>query len=77
MVALVLVQIFDYFLQNLDIFKLPGDVYHLGVLKLEIGSLAYAGVFAGAFLWMFVLSRITLRRLIKRPILEALRQEFS
>ncbi|EQC48935.1 MacB-like periplasmic core domain protein [Bacteriovorax sp. BSW11_IV] len=75
--AIVFVYIFDYLLQNLDIFKLPGDVYHLGVLKLEIGMIAYIGVFAGAFIWMFILSRLTLSRIIKRPILEALRQEFS
>lgn len=76
-VSILFVQFFDFCLQNLPIFKLPGNVYQLGELKLEISFFSYLLVFFSALVWMYFLSWFTMRRLSKRSLLQALRQEFS
>ena len=70
------VKIFGFLLANLAIFQLPGDVYHLGTLTLEISLMDYGIVFSLALLWLFLISTVGLIRIKRRSILHGLRREF-
>lgn len=76
-VSLLLVEIFDLCLQHLSIFKLPGDIYHLGQLDIIINGFDYLLVFGATLLWIVLLSWISLRKIGQRSILHGLRREFS
>ena len=74
--SIFLVRIFDWMLQNLSIFSLPGDIYHLGRIKIVLGMGEYSLVFSLTLLWLLLISWIALVRL-KKSLLANLRREFS
>ncbi len=76
-VSLLLVKIFDLCLQHLSIFKLPGDIYHLGQLDIIINGFDYLLVFGATLLWILLLSWSSFRKIGNRSILHGLRKEFS
>ena len=69
--------IFNYLLMNLPFFKLPGDIYVLSRLKIELEVYDYLIVFGLALLWIFVLGFLSLLKLKNKTLLHSLRQEFS
>ena len=75
--SLVLVEIFDYALQNLTILQLPGDVYSLAQLKLSLSFNDYILVFLSALFWLFLIISFALYRMTKKSILSGLREEFA
>lgn len=75
--SLVFVELFDYLLQTLPLFSLPGDVYHLGRLSLSLEWSDYLLVFLSALFWLLMIVAFSLYRMNKRPVLYGLRKEFS
>jgi len=71
------VYLFDYLLGNLSILNLPGDVYYLGRLKLNLDIWDYGVVFTSALAWLVLIVAIALYRMNKSSILSGLRKEFS
>ncbi|HAZ14049.1 MAG: hypothetical protein A2X86_17075 [Bdellovibrionales bacterium GWA2_49_15] len=77
LVSLLFVQIFNLLLHNLDLLKVPGEIYHLGRLDIKLGLFEYLLVFAPALAQIIVLALFGLRRFMNRPIISGLRMEFS
>lgn len=77
LLSFVFIGFFKYSLLNLNIFELPGEVYHLARLNLEVGAVDYALVFGGALLWLFFLSLRNFKKLAGPSILAGLRSEQS
>ncbi|MGB0453448.1 MAG: ABC transporter permease [Bacteriovoracaceae bacterium] len=75
--SLVFVEIFDYLLQNLSVFSIPGDVYIIGGLKLSLKLKDYLTVFFIAFVWLVVINLFGIIRYKKKSILDGLRREFA
>lgn len=69
--------IFDLLLQNLDIFKLPGDVYVLSKLSLDLDANDFLIVFGIAAIWILIIGFVSWYKLKRRSLLSGLRQEFS
>ena len=76
LVSLFFVQFMNWMLQNIDFFKLPGDIYHLSRLEIILGSSDYAIVFISALFWLLLISFIAVFRIRKKSILLGLRKEF-
>lgn len=72
-----LVKIFNWLLNHLAFFQLPGDVYHLGRLELILRPQDYALVFILALVWLLILSWLGLRKVRKQEVLFGLRREFN
>lgn len=77
LISLVWLRIFDYALANWSVFKLPGHVYQLEQLALEIKTEDYILVFSVAVVWMLLISFIGLWRIARQPLLAGLRKEFA
>ena len=75
--AVLLVHFFNYLLTYVSIFKVPGEIYHMGRLKILLTSKDYILVFGLALLWLLLVFAVGYIRLRKRPILEGLRKEFA
>lgn len=77
LISLGFVSIFRLLLLKLAIFELPGEVYHLARLQLDLGVYDYTLVFGGAFIWLLLLSVRNLKKLTHASILAGLRSESS
>lgn len=75
--SLGFVYCFKVMLLKLSLFELPGEVYHLARLTLDLGLDDYLLVFGGAFIWLLLLSIRNLRKLTGTSILAGLRSEYS
>ena len=75
--AWVLSHAFNWSLQNLPIFKVPGQIYVLSELSIRLDAMAYVTVFAISLFWVLVAAFIGYFRLRNRPIIQGLRQEFN
>ena len=75
--AVLLVSLFNYLLTYVSIFKVPGEIYHLGRLNILLTSKDYILVFGLALLWLLLVFAVGYIRLRNRPILEGLRKEFA
>ncbi len=75
--AWVLSHAFNWSLQNLPIFKVPGQIYVLSELSIKLDAMAYVTVFAISLFWVLVAAFIGYFRLRNRPIIQGLRQEFN
>lgn len=71
------VYFFDFLLQTLPIFQLPGEIYTIGKLKIELGAADYFFVFAISAVWLVLINMFGLARFRKRSILTGLRSEFA
>lgn len=76
-VSLVFTAIFNYSLQILPVFQLPGDVYVLSQLSLVLEADDYLMVFSLALLWIGMVGALTLWRIRQTSVLSGLRQEFK
>lgn len=73
----LLTKLFDYLLQNLNVLQIPGDVYVLSSLKLDLGLNDYFLVYGISLIWILLLCFFGILRLKKKSILSGLRQEFQ
>lgn len=74
--SLLLVEIYNFALLNLDILKLPGDIYQLSTIRIVLDVGDYFLVFALSFLWIWFINYIALYSIKRKPIVSALRREF-
>jgi ABC-type lipoprotein release transport system permease subunit len=74
--AFALAHLFDYILSDLQLFRLPGDIYVLNQLKLVLTLDDYIIVFLASLIWIVLIGLLTNYRLRKRSLLAGLRQEF-
>ncbi len=77
LLSFVFIAFFKFALLNLSIFELPGEVYHLARLTLEVDLFDYALVFGGALMWLVLLSLRNFKKLAGPSILSGLRSEQS
>lgn len=72
-----LTYVFNVLLTRLPLFDLPGDIYVLSDLRLELGWEDYALVYALALGWVMLIGGAAMWRIKKRAVLSGLRQEFK
>ncbi|ATH06912.1 hypothetical protein BIY24_02865 [Halobacteriovorax marinus] len=77
LLALLFVEVFDWALVNLPFFKLPGDVYTLGNLSINLDTFDYILVFFISYFWLFIISWFALLSMSKKSVLTGLRKEFA
>lgn len=75
--AWILSHVFNWSLQNLPIFKVPGQIYVLSELSIRLDLLDYVTVSGISLFWVLVAAGIGYLRLRNRPIIQGLREEFS
>jgi len=75
--SVFMTEFFNYLLVNLSFFKLPGEIYVLNRLSVQLTTMDYVTVFGLAFLWILVIGVISIYRLKKKSLLHGLRQEFA
>ena len=63
-------------LKYLPFFQLPGDIYALSQLEIEMDPLNMAYVFSAALVWVFIMSALALLRLRDKSVIHGLRKEF-
>lgn len=75
--SVFLVKIFGFALANFSVFQIPGEIYHLGQLKILLSFKDYLLVFGLSLLWLLILFILGYSKLKSRSILEGLRKEFA
>lgn len=75
--SIILVEIFKIALLKLPFFELPGEIYFMPRIELYLSLKDYLLVFAGALVWILIITYYLLRRLKQKSLLEGLRQEFA
>ena len=75
--SIIMVQLFNLCLKHLPFFKLPGDVYTLGELSINLDLLEYILVFMISYYWLFIISWLSLFVMNRKSVLTGLRKEFS
>ncbi len=76
-VSIGLTQVFNFLLLNLPVFKLPGDIYVLSRLTIDLTAIDYLIVFGSALLWILLIGCFAIFKMKKKSLLQGLRQEFS
>jgi ABC-type lipoprotein release transport system permease subunit len=74
--SVILIEIFGLIIGNLSILQIPGEIYHLGQLKISLFFRDYFLVFGLSLLWLLILFVLGYSRLKTHSILEGLRKEF-
>lgn len=74
--ALGMVEIFENVILKLPFLKIPGDIYVLSDLTVNLGTLDYLYVMAISMIWIFLIGFITINRMRKKSLIAGLRQEF-
>ncbi|MEX0798256.1 MAG: FtsX-like permease family protein [Bacteriovoracaceae bacterium] len=77
LLSLGLTWLFNLLLTSLPVFELPGDIYVLSKLRLELGWEDFALVFSLALGWILIIGAATMWRMKKRTVLAGLREEFK
>ncbi|MBF0362301.1 MAG: ABC transporter permease [Oligoflexia bacterium] len=77
LLAIIFTNFFDFALRNLKVLKMPGEIYNLTQLSLEISLSNYCMVFSLALLWILLIVLIGLKKIRKESILKGLRKGFS
>jgi len=77
LLSILLTKFFGYLIGALAFFELPGDIYVLSGLGLELTFDDYVLVFLGALVWIVMIGSFSIFKLKKKMLLEGLRQEFS
>ena len=68
---------FDFLIRNLSFFKLPGDVYVLSRLGIDLKIDDYILVFGLSLVWILLIGILSIIKLRRKTLLQGLRQEFS
>lgn len=75
--GLGLTYFFDFALGHFSIFKMPGSIYHLERLSIELTWQGIILVLGLTFVWMQVISYFGLRKIASQSALRGLRKEFD
>lgn len=75
--AMVFVQLIDLALANFAIFQLPGKIYTLSQLSVQLEFKTYILVFALSLVWLLLFSGVAIWRQQRGGIMRGLRQEFQ
>jgi len=75
--SVLLTYLFNWLLKKLFIFQLPGDVYKLVSLEIDLGLGDYFFVFLVALFWFVAMSIGVLRKIRRQGVLQGLRREFA
>jgi len=75
--SLCFTSLFSILLGRLDIFKVPGSVYHLSKLELSINPYDVFTVFFVVLVWMLIVTWWSLRRWKKGPLIQRMRKEYN
>ncbi|MFA5583480.1 MAG: ABC transporter permease [Bacteriovoracaceae bacterium] len=75
--AYFLADLFNLSLKHLPLFQVPGEIYVLSSLELNLTSASFITVFSIALIWILLASFIGYLRLKNRTIIQGLRQEFN
>ena len=70
-------KLLDYSLQNLSYFKIPGEIYVLSQLSIELNLTNVLTVFLISLVWILFSAGLGYLRLRRKSILTGLRQEFN
>ena len=73
----VFVWVFDWLLANWSFLHLPGDIYYLGRMKLNLETGDYLLVFLVSLIWVLLLASYSLIKLSRQSLLSGLRKEFN
>lgn len=76
-ISVFFIEIFKFLLAKLWIFELPAEIYFMPRLELYLSWKDYGFVFLLALFWIFIITYLLLRKLMKKSLLEGLRQEFA
>lgn len=77
LIAIVFTFFFDILLRYLPWFKLPGKIYVLSSLKINLSINEYMIVFLAAAIWIFLVALWALWKMSKKKLLSGLREEFA
>jgi ABC-type lipoprotein release transport system permease subunit len=69
--------VFNQWVLRLPFLKLPGKIYQLSYLSLDLNSLDYFYVFALVFFWIMAVTFYAMRRIRRKSLLQGLREEFA
>jgi len=75
--SIFMTMFFEYLLGSLSIFELPGNVYGLSRIGLDLHLDDYVMVFLSSLLWLGLIICFSLWKIHKEPILKGLRKEFA
>ena len=67
--------IFALLLENWQLFKLPGSVYHLNKLELRVNPEEVLIIIFVVLVWMFIVTKFTLSRWKKKSLIQSLNKE--
>lgn len=76
-ISIGLTYIFNILLMNLSVFKLPGDIYVLSRLTIDLSLTDYIIVFGAALAWIVLIGSLSILKMKKKTLMQGLRQEFS
>lgn len=77
LMALGLVNLYNYLIQNLDIFELPGEVYQLSRLEVMLTQADFLIVSLMSLFFILVFTIITISKVGSKSLSQGLREEFS
>ena len=77
LISVGLSEVVNWLLGNLNILKVPGEIYVLNHLSLKLAVDDYLMVFLVALLWVGIVAGVTVWRLNKRSIIQGIRKEFA
>ncbi len=72
-----LTRLFDFLIQRLSVFNLPGKIYVLSSLRIELRLMEYIIVFSLALIWMLIIIKFIVFRSNRQSLLSAMRKEFQ
>ncbi len=76
-VSYLFVLAINYALGHFSFLQLPGKIYTLTQLSIELSYSSYALVFGASLVWLMIISGIAMMRLHRGGIIRGLRQEFQ
>ena len=77
LLSVLFIEFFKLLLAKLWLFELPAEIYYMPRLELYLSWKDYGFVFLLALVWIFIITYLLLRKLMKKSLLEGLRQEFA
>jgi ABC-type lipoprotein release transport system permease subunit len=77
LLAFVWLFIFNLGLKHLPFLKIPGEIYHMERLSIQASVWHYVIIFGLSFVWVLLITFIGTKKLMRKPLLAALRKEFT
>ena len=75
--SVAFLELFKWAMLNVELFKLPGDIYTLERIEVKLSLSSYLMAFFLSLLWLLAISWPGLRRMQKKSLLSGLRLEFG